>query len=42
MFERMEIFESIYKVVVEPSYKKSIWADANSAGHIRHNRGEAT
>ena len=40
MFERMEIAESIYEGVVEPSYKKPTWADANRAGHSRHKRGE--
>ena len=41
MFERMEIAESIYKDVVEPSYKNSIQADANRDGHSRHKRGES-
>ena len=40
MFERMEIFESIYKGVVEPSYKKSTRENANNAGHSRQKRGE--
>ena len=31
----MEIAESIYEGVVEPSYKKHTRADANRAGHIR-------
>ena len=31
MFERMEISESIYEVVVEPSYKKSTREDTNHA-----------
>ena len=39
MFECMEISESIYKVVVEPSYKKPTRADANRASHNRHKRG---
>ena len=39
MFEQTEIAESIYKGVVEPSYKKSTWADANRAGHSRNTRG---
>ena len=42
MFERMEISESIYKGVVEPSYKKPTQADANRAGHSRHKRGESS
>ena len=41
MFERMEIAKSIYKVVVEPSYKNPTREDANRAGHISQNRGEA-
>ena len=41
MFERMEITESIYKGVVEPSYKKPTRSDANCAGHSKHNRREA-
>ena len=41
MFERMEIAEFIYEGVVEPSYKKPIWADANCTVHSRQNRGEA-
>ena len=41
MFERMEIYESIYEGVVEPSHKKPTQADANRAGHIRHKIGEA-
>ena len=39
MFERMEIFESIYEGVVED--KKPTRADANSAGHSMKKRGEA-
>ena len=35
MFECMEIAESIYECVVEPSYKKSNRADANHAGFRR-------
>ena len=42
MFERMKITEYIYEGVVEPSYKRPTWADANRAGHIRQNRGEST
>ena len=38
----MKTVESIYKCVVEPSYKKSTLADANRDGHIRHKRGEST
>ena len=41
MFERMEISESIYEGVVEPSYKKSTQEDDNRAGHIRNNIREA-
>ena len=41
MFERMEIADSIYEGVVEPSYKKPTRADTNRAGHRRKNRGEA-
>ena len=40
IFKRMEIAESIYEGVVEPSYKKPTWADANRAGHISHKIGE--
>ena len=40
MFERMEISESIYKGVLEPSYKKHIREDSNRAGHSRQNRVE--
>ena len=39
MFERMEIVESIYKGVVEPSYKKPTQADSKCAGHSSNNRG---
>ena len=39
MFERMEFAESIYKGVVEPSYKKPTRAYANRAGHSRQKRG---
>ena len=31
----MEIADSIYKGVVEPSYKKTTWEDATCAGHSR-------
>ena len=41
MFERMEIVESIQKVYLEPSYKKTTWSDATRDGHIRIKRGEA-
>ena len=41
MFERMEMDESIHEGVVEPSYKKSTWADANPSGHSRKKIGEA-
>ena len=36
MFEIMEITESVYKGVVEPSYKKPTMVDANCAGHSRN------
>ena len=39
MFERMEIAESIYKGVVEPSYKNITLLDANHADHVRNRRG---
>ena len=42
MFECMEIDESIYEDVVEPSYKKPTWVDANHAGHSRQKKGEST
>ena len=35
MFERMEIAESIYEGVVEPSYNKPTQADVNHYGHSR-------
>ena len=35
MFERMEIAESIYEGVVEPSHKKPYREDSNSADHSR-------
>ena len=38
----MEIAESIYEGVLEPSYKKYTRADINRSGHIRNYRGEAT
>ena len=38
----MEIAESIYKLVVEPSYRKYNWKDSNCAGHSRQKRGETT
>ena len=41
MIESMEIAESIYRGVVEHSYKKPTWEDANRAGNIRHKRAEA-
>ena len=41
MFERMNISKYIYEGVVEPSYKIPARADANRAGHRKHNRGEA-
>ena len=36
-----EIAESIYEFVVETYHKKPTQVDANRAGHIRQNRGEA-
>ena len=42
MFEHMEIDEGIYEVVVTPSYKKNIWAEANRTGISRNKRGEST
>ena len=39
MFECMKVSESIYKGVVEPSYKKPTRADANRGGHSRQKRG---
>ena len=41
MFEHMDIVESIYKGVVEPSYKKNTREDVNHAGHRILKRGEA-
>ena len=41
MFERMEIAESIYESVVEPSYKKTTREDTNRAVHSRNKRGES-
>ena len=41
MFEHMEITESIYEGVVEPSYKKPTRADAKRAYHRRQKRVEA-
>ena len=40
MCERMDIAESIYEGVVEPSYKLSTGSDATHAGHSRKKRGE--
>ena len=40
MFERMEIAESIYEGVVEPSYKKRTRENSNRASHSRKTRGE--
>ena len=39
MFERVEIAESIYEGVVEPSYKQPNRVDANRAGHNRQKKG---
>ena len=41
MFEQMDISESIYEGVLEPSYKKPTREDTNSAGKSRQNRGES-
>ena len=42
MFEHMEIAESIYEGVVEPSYlKKTTMSYANRARHGSHKRREA-
>ena len=41
MFDRMEISESIYEGVVEPSYKKPTRADYNCAGHVSQKRVES-
>ena len=38
MFEYMEIAESIYEGVEEPSYKKSTREDTKHAGNIRQKR----
>ena len=37
----MEIVESIYDGVLEPSYKQYTRSDATRAGHSRKNRGES-
>ena len=39
LFGRMDIAESMFKGVVEPSYKKNTGADSNCAGHSRLNMG---
>ena len=41
MFERMEIQESIYEGIMEPSHKKPTRADANCAGLSRKMIGES-
>ena len=41
MFEHMEIEETINEDVVDYSYRRTIRADANHAGHRRQNRLEA-
>ena len=41
IFKRVEIAESIYEGVVEPSHKNPISADATSAGHSRQKRRES-
>ena len=40
-FEHMETAESIYGVVVEPSYKKPTRVDTNSDGHSINKRGDS-
>ena len=37
----MEIAESIYECVVEPSYIKNTREDANRVGYRSHNRGKS-
>ena len=39
VFERMDIAESIYECLVEPSYKKPTMPYANHDGHSRQKRG---
>ena len=39
VFDHMVITESIYEGKVLPSYLKTTQANANCAGHSRHNRG---
>ena len=41
MLEQMEIAESIYEGIVEPSYKKVTREDANRACNSSQNRGES-
>ena len=41
MFEQMEIAESIYEGVSEPSYKKTTRTDTTRASHSRQKRGES-
>ena len=41
MFERIEIAESIYEGVVEPSYEKTTRTYANRVGHSSRMRGES-
>ena len=41
MFERTEIAEDIYEIVVTPSYKKITRAEANRTGISRNKRGES-
>ena len=41
IFEIMDIFESIYKGLEEPSYKKNTRSYANHAGYISIKRVEA-
>ena len=41
IFEHMEIAESIYEGIVEPSYEESTRSDATRAGLIMQKRGES-
>ena len=41
MFEHMEIEESIYEGVVEPSYKKPTREDTNRSGPTNKMRGQS-
>ena len=39
MFERNQIYESVYEGVLKPSYEISTWEDANCASHSSNKRG---